>query len=210
MKLNPFFQKEILKKGVVWILFFAWNLGVSGQSLSGKFDNGRQKSVGLMTEAGAFAKLVFFQRSVGTNPSSLSPVSSFFIGPGLFLDYSMLDQLALSAEVSGVFDVARQLDRGQSFQGGLFVKYFMSDSWGYVGAGTEVFLSNLAIGGVSVKETDIMLTLILTGENISIKDRINSTGNLRFGISVFNTLSDKSMRFYFAYVLGLGFAFEKK
>lgn len=190
-------------------LIFFINTGLIGQGAM-------EKSVvspgsgGLATEAGLISKFVYFERSAGINESSLLPLPSFYIGPGAFFDYRFNSVFAVSAEISGVFDVAQKIDKAQSLQAGLFAKYWVNESWGYVGAGAEAFFSKLDIGGTAVDETDVMLTLILTGERVLLKDRFDAVGNLRFGISLYNNLSDKDFRFYFAYTLGFGVNFDKK
>lgn len=194
------------------VIFTVFVLGagnnIFGQVVFQKADTAQGSSIA--TQAGLFSKFVYFQRSAGVNVASLKPMPAFFIGPGAFFDFRLNPDLALSGEVSILFDVAGTMDRASSFQGGAFAKYWVSDMWGFVGIGSEVFINTLVIGGVTVKETDVMLSFILTGESIPLKGRFYSTGHLRGGISVYNSLKDPNVRFYLAYTLGLSFHLTKK
>lgn len=197
---------SILKIFLLWILFCS----VINAENNGSGTKINSEVIGLTTQAGILAKIAYFQRGINT-PTIIDPsIPSFLTGPGIFFDYKLNNQVSLSSELSMNFDISKSVDSGRIFQAGLFAKYWLNDAWGYIGAGPELFLGNTTINGVSVAETDIMLTFIVTGENIPIKEKINSTGHIRAGFSVFNNVNDKNLRFYVAYVLGLAYDLGQK
>ena len=166
------------------------------------------EKAGVNTQAGILLKASYFPRMLPVSSTNFISATSFYLGGGIFIDYKLFPALTLSLEGSSHFETADFAVSGTSLQGGFFAKHFVDNKWGYVGIGIESFSNSTILStGAEVLENDLFLSIIITGENIRVRPRINTAGNLRFGISLSNDVNDTEPRFVFSYTLGLGFEF---
>jgi len=135
-------------------------------------------------------------------PRSGQSISSlYYAGPGIFADYRLNDSLTFSLSQYFVFQPFNTGVVHNGSQTGLFVKHWMSDTWGYVGLGMEYFNRHTDTG----TQSDIMVSLLLTGENVQISRRLNSVGDLKLSASAWNNQGLSDFRFQIQYNIGLGF-----
>jgi hypothetical protein len=193
MKIN-----KIRKTAVaITVLFFCLDIA----NLYGIDENGeipeivedKVINIKLPTEFGAQAEIFH---------SFFGDEKNWYIGPGLFFDYKMNKDVTLSANAFVSFQsFGSSNEQSIIVKPGLFVKHWLSNEWGYIGAGLEgVFYS-----GIDGDYFQLMLSAIITGENVKVKKNINTIGDLKLSLSLFDTGDSNEVRFNITYSLGIAF-----
>ncbi len=160
------------------------------------------------TELGlAFAGNYYWRKDKRDNGES---GTSFYLGPGFYFDYRFSKDITFSLQNFVFTDKNDVFEKSRTYSTGLFVKHWISPGWGYIGAGLESMLLKGENNGKDISETDIMLSIIITGENVHISRSINSTGDLKAGISIWNGNERREMKFSIQYSLGIGFQLSNK
>jgi hypothetical protein len=157
----------------------------------------------LPTETGFFLSCNYFTRK--PKDSGINPGASFFTGPGIFFDYKFSDNITFSYDMILLLDQRSVYDKSRALNFGLFMKHWINPGWGYLGAGFEFLSLKGETRDKSVSEKDYMITFILTGENVKIKNRMNAVGDLRFSVSFLDNTEGSETRYSFKYSIGFGF-----
>lgn len=145
----------------------------------------------------------YFSRNA--KDSEFDPGASLFIGIGFIFDYNVSNNLAISYDNYLLFDQRSVYGSSKNMNFGLFIKYWISPSWGFIGLGFEFLNQNGDYNNNEINEKDYMLTFILTGENVKIRNRMNSIGDLRFSISLYDNTGKFETRYSIKYSIGVAF-----
>lgn len=191
-------KRELILKYLMALLAV---LVLSGQAaameisneLSGLVSKGNNRVVEAPTQFGA---------SVGGIYTFGSTWESWHSGPGLFFDYKLANFVTVSAEVFMLMNVSGDPWIDKILKPGFYAKHWVSESWGYTGIGIDAVLITESSGD---SHFELMLSLLVTGENLSLGSRINSTGDLKLSVTVLDTSSAPETRFSVMYNLGIGF-----
>ncbi len=129
-------------------------------------------------------------------------MQAWHAGPGLFFDYRLNSQVTVSAETFLLMYATGDNFIDRVIKPGIYIKHWLNESWGYTGIGVDAAMVREETGD---SHLELMLSLLLTGENLSLASRVNSTGDLKLSVTVLDRSNSPETRFSVMYNLGIGF-----